>query len=433
MPRAVVEAKIQNRAGRAGLAARSRPYWRGITEGCHVGYYRGARVGKWVARYRKSEINGYVTCTLGEADDVVAANGDTVLDWKQAVEKARRWNELQERGGEETAPDITVRAAVEAYIEKRDARRTARAGRPAHSDAYYTLQRFVLKDPKLPQIALSDVTEGDLRSWQKRVDAGKASSLQRVMNNLKAALNEAWVAHRQALPRDLPSTIKYGLKHQVVSAPVTSLARDNQILSDEQVRKIVSAAAAIDEDGDFARLVLVLAATGARFAQITRMTVQDVQPERSRVMVPQSYKGGRSECALIRVPVGQDTLDALAPVIANRKPSERLLERWRYRQVTPTKWERYGRGPWKAASEMRRRWKQAAEKAGVPEAIPYALRHSSIVRALRFGLPIRLVAALHDTSVAMIERHYSRWITEGLDEMAARAVVPLRPPVAEAA
>jgi hypothetical protein len=25
----------------------------------------------------------------------------------------------------------------------------------------------------------------------------------------------------------------------------------------------------------------------------------------------------------------------------------------------------------------------------------------------------------------MIERHYSRWITEGLDEMAARAVVPL--------
>lgn len=39
--------------------------------------------------------------------------------------------------------------------------------------------------------------------------------------------------------------------------------------------------------------------------------------------------------------------------------------------------------------------------------------------------PIRRVAALHDTSVAMIERHYSRWITDGLDEMAARAVVPL--------
>jgi len=57
--------------------------------------------------------------------------------------------------------------------------------------------------------------------------------------------------------------------------------------------------------------------------------------------------------------------------------------------------------------------------------VPYSLRHSSIVRGLLEGSPIRLVAALHDTSVEMIERHYSRWITEGLDEFAARAIVPL--------
>lgn len=62
---------------------------------------------------------------------------------------------------------------------------------------------------------------------------------------------------------------------------------------------------------------------------------------------------------------------------------------------------------------------------------PPAHDHSLCAQALvdraglRIGLPIRLVAAIHDTSVAMIERHYSRWITEGLDELAARAVVPL--------
>ena len=39
-----------------------------------------------------------------------------------------------------------------------------------------------------------------------------------------------------------------------------------------------------------------------------------------------------------------------------------------------------------------------------------------------------LVAALHDTSVAMIEKHYSHWIVDGLEEMAAAAVVPLVPP-----
>ena len=59
--------------------------------------------------------------------------------------------------------------------------------------------------------------------------------------------------------------------------------------------------------------------------------------------------------------------------------------------------------------------------------MPYALRHSSIVRGIRAGLPIRLVAAMHDTSVVMIERHYARWITDGLEELAARAVIPLVP------
>lgn len=44
-----------------------------------------------------------------------------------------------------------------------------------------------------------------------------------------------------------------------------------------------------------------------------------------------------------------------------------------------------------------------------------------------FELPIRLlVAAMHDISVAMIEKHYSRWIADGLEEMAAQAIVPLR-------
>jgi hypothetical protein len=45
----------------------------------------------------------------------------------------------------------------------------------------------------------------------------------------------------------------------------------------------------------------------------------------------------------------------------------------------------------------------------MPE-IPYALRHSSIVRAIRANLPIRPVAALHDTSVEMTEQHYAKWI-----------------------
>src|SRR5262245_64325006 len=58
----------------------------------------------------------------------------------------------------------------------------------------------------------------------------------------------------------------------------------------------------------------------------------------------------------------------------------------------------------------------------------YALRHSSIVRMLVANVPIRIVATLHDTSVVMIERTYSKHISEHSDEVARRALVQVEPP-----
>ncbi|WP_222950723.1 tyrosine-type recombinase/integrase [Sphingomonas sp. JC676] len=172
--------------------------------------------------------------------------------------------------------------------------------------------------------------------------------------------------------------------------------------------------------------MVLLAATGARFSQIARMTVGDVQLSQSRLMIPQSFKGRKRTLSYIRVPVGADTIAAIEPATRGRSPSAPLLEHWRHKQVGPNQWEQVDRGPWASSSAMLWPFHKAVEDAGLSSAIiPYALRHSSIVRGLRAGLPIRLVAALHDTSVAMIERHYSRWITEGLDELIARAVVPI--------
>jgi hypothetical protein len=42
-------------------------------------------------------------------------------------------------------------------------------------------------------------------------------------------------------------------------------------------------------------------------------------------------------------------------------------------------------------------------------------------------LPLRLIAGGHDTSTEIIEKHYAKWIVDGLEELAARAVVPLVP------
>lgn len=432
MARVSADLRLHDRSARARLKVRNNPYWRMVCEGQHLGYRKGARGGTWIARYRPPGTPGNGTKrALGNADDVGEANGDTILNWRQALDKATHWFELQERGGVETAlnPDITVAEAVDAYIAMRDARRASQAGREVRSDASHKLTRHVLQDGQLARLTLAKLAEADLKAWQLRI-ARKRIGIQRIANDLKAALNASWAEHRRALPGDLPIVIKHGL---TVEAPAVAKAkaRDNQILADEQVRRIVAAALALDED--FGRLVTLLAATGARFAQVRRMCVGDVQAEQGRVMVPESFKGKKHATAHIRVQVGADTLGVLAPAVEGRPQGAPLLERWRYVQVKTEErrnatqvWERHERGPWVTPSEMTRLWHQACENAEVPAStIPYALRHSSIVRGLRFGLPIRLVAALHDTSVAMIERHYSRWITEGLDELAARAVVPM--------
>jgi len=58
----------------------------------------------------------------------------------------------------------------------------------------------------------------------------------------------------------------------------------------------------------------------------------------------------------------------------------------------------------------------------------YALRHSSIVRMLLQNVPIRLVASLHNTSVAMIEKNYSKYITEHSDDISRKALLQDEPP-----
>jgi integrase len=143
-------------------------------------------------------------------------------------------------------------------------------------------------------------------------------------------------------------------------------------------------------------------------------------------MMPNSHKGNGYKNTHTGVPIDHDLLEILTPVISNRPKSAILLERWRNKQVPGTiRWERSDRGEWRTSSELNRPWYEIRNEAGLPEVIQYALRHSSIIRWLKAFVPTSLVAALHDTSEAMLRRHYGRHIADSLDDIAAGAVVPL--------
>jgi hypothetical protein len=57
------------------------------------------------------------------------------------------------------------------------------------------------------------------------------------------------------------------------------------------------------------------------------------------------------------------------------------------------------------------------------EITSYALRHSSIVRALLGGVPVAVVAQQHDTSVREIEAHYAAYILDHSDSLSRRALL----------
>jgi len=314
---------------------------------------------------------------------------------------------------------------VLAYNAQQDARESAREGRETRSATAGKLRRHVLGNPPFADISLDQLTDEDLSAWLATLDPRlKATTRQRIVNALKAALNAAYRAHRKRLPRDFAETVRVGLKLEPGDDEIRDVV-ESQILTDDQVRGLVAAAFAIDPDHDFGRLVLCLAATGARFSQLKRMKVRDVQPSLDRLMVPRSRKGRNKRGGYTPIRVGADVIAAMMVVVEGRSPDEPLFCRWRRVQVSRTEWRRDSRGPWKTPSEMLRPWATACRRAGITGHTPYALRHSSIVRGIREGLPIRLVAAIHDTSVAMIEAHYGRWIADGLEELAARAIVPM--------
>jgi integrase len=428
--------KIGTRELRKKLKASGKPHLEPFERGLDLGYRKGQRGGSWVIRrYLGQRDLGYSYETIGRADDDPNETGALSYEQARVAARGRAQALAEEVRIASLGPVVTVEGAIAEYIAGRDARelvgrglkgRAAGTAKGLKKDARSRL-KHVLADKKLATKPLSDLSTHDLEKWRERLGM-EAASVQRITNDFKAALNAAARRYRAQLPPTIRDTIKDGLATVNASAPV---AREAQVLPDADVRRIISAAREVDAegawDGDLARIVLVLAATGARFSQVIRMTVADVQAAQGRLMVPTRRKGrGTKRQAHIGVPVGDDVLSALAAVTAGRKGNEALFLRPHMRQVGPAKWEMDGRAPWYAASELRRPWAEIVARAGLPDAtVAYSLRHSSIVRSLCAGLPTRLVAGLHDTSSSMIERHYGAYVVDALDELAARAIVPL--------
>jgi len=184
------------------------------------------------------------------------------------------------------------------------------------------------------------------------------------------------------------------------------------------VRSIV--AAAREEGPEFALLIELLATVGARVSQLRRLQVADAQADRAdpRLMLPTSAKGRRKVIARRPVPIPAALALRLRQLGAGRSAHAPLLLK-----PDGNAWGR---------SDHLRPFQRTVARVGLDpdEVTAYALRHSSIVRALLGSVPARVVAANHDTSVMQLERTYSKYIADHSDAVARQALLNLEQPAA---
>ena len=386
--------KLETRASRLRLDIKRKPYFLQVAPRVGLGYRRNQGPGTWIARGADGH-GGYWTKAFAIADDHEDADGNTILNFWQAQDKAKQ----VVRGPVGGIRPITVAEALEHYASDL----TVRGGSSANA-------RRVINcvPPTLAAKTVSLLSSRELRHWRDGlINSGlKASSADRNARMLKAALNLA----AKDDPRITNSSAwKVGLSRLPEEEPPA-----NRIIDDATIRDIVSAAYRVDPA--FGLLVEIGAVTGARPSQILRLEVSDLHDRDKNAPVltmPSSRKGRRRRVTRTPLPIPTTLGKALRQHVADRGKGEPLILLRGRRNGQP--------GIFYA-----KMWRDMASEMDLDAGTSfYGLRHSSIVRQLLAGVPTRVVAAHHDTSVPVLEHTYSRHIGTVSDQIVRGSLIDL--------
>ena len=384
---------LESPTARKDLPVSKKPVWVRLGVGVALGYRKNNNSGTWSVRG-----TGWIKRIAIADDNDEPVCAPAVLNYWQAVEEARKFVRQRAGGPVDESRPVTVGEALDRYAA--DLR--ANGGNPYNAKRpRLHLPASILAKPA----SLLGATE--LKSWRNGLIAKmKPASVNRTMKCLAAALNLA-AEHDPRIQNQRER--KTGLR----GLPGATVAR-NVILSDDQVRAFVAEA----RERGLGLLVEVLAVTGTRPSQAARLCVADLLADPPRLLVPRSGKGGgdrvEKKTQTVPVPITAALALRLKQSAAGRPGDAPLLLR-----ANGTAWAA------DPSYQYRRDVREVVTAIGLdPDVVTmYSLRHSSIVRGLLLNVPIRVIASTHDTSVAMIEKHYSKHIAAHSDQLSRAALL----------
>ena len=394
MARTVRDAKLDSRSARVKLPERREPYWTVLSQGCAVGYRKGAKGGTWVARYRDDARKQHYQ-SLGAADDALDADGVTALSFSDAQAGAREWFSrvtLEMLDGEVSSGSYLVRDAMADYLRWYALHRKS-LGRVQSNINVHIL-------PHLGEIEVAKLSKRRIERWHEllsetpprartrpgadqryrhAIDSPDAKrrrqcTANKILTILKAALNRA-VDEGKVATDDGWRRVK---SFQGVDAA------NVRYLMDDEARRLTNACAE-----PFRSLVVAALMTGARYGELVALRVSDLDSEAATIHVRTSKSGKGRHIVL------SEEGRAFFQNATAGKATEDLI------------FHRDDGAPW-GPSQQRRPLLLACAAAQIKPAISFhVFRHTHASRLAMRSVPLAVIAVqLGHRDTRMVEKHY---------------------------
>lgn len=402
MARRQRDSRLETPDARSRLKVAAAPYWKPVSPGLALGYYKGKRGGAWYCRRPrlKDEAGSgrFKVKKLGLANDYADANGVDVFDFGQALKLALS-EEIRSQTADPAAAhsrrERQANAAIlaDTYTVRQCVADYLNAVRDRKPDGFkvYNLDSHVL--PTFGDRPVADLTTEELQRWHDRLAKSKTpSTAKRIWTDFRAALNHAFRYDKA------DSDIQW---RRVSVTPNADRGR-LRYLSAAEAKRLLNAC-----DPDFRPLVRAALLTGARYGELVTLEARDFDPDAKTVRFQQHKTGSTKHVALTDEGAGW-----FAQWAAGKPGTARLFLRPDCE-------------PWDTSQQIRR-MKAASERAKLdPPATFHDLRRTyGSLLALK-GVPLQFIAkALGHTDTRMAERHYAHLQRDNAVAKAIRKNLP---------